>query len=37
MKPGFLWGVVAGVAGYWAVQHFTGKGTSGKGAGKRGY
>ena len=37
MKPGFLWGVVAVVAGYWAFQHFTGKGTSGKGAGKRPY
>lgn len=36
-KPGFLWGVAAGVAGYWAFQHFTGKGNTGKAAGKRGY
>lgn len=30
VKSGFLWGVLAGVAGYWAFQHFTGQGTSGK-------
>jgi hypothetical protein len=24
-------GILIGAAGYWAVQHFTGKGTSGKG------
>lgn len=36
MKPGFLLGVVIGVAGYWAVQHFTGKGNTGKGK-SRGY
>lgn len=27
-----LTGVVVGVLGYWAFQHFTGAGTSGKGA-----
>lgn len=36
-KPGFLWGVLAGVAGYWAFQHFTGKGNTGKASSKRGY
>lgn len=36
MKPGFLWGAVAGVAGYWAFQHFTGKGNTGKSARKGG-
>jgi hypothetical protein len=28
-----LAGVIVGVAGYWAVQHFLGVGTSGKGKG----
>lgn len=27
----FLRGVIVGVVGYWAVQHFLGVGTSGKG------
>jgi len=30
MKPGFAWGLVAGVAAYWAYQHFTGMGNTGK-------
>ena len=29
MKNGFVWGLLAGVAGYWAYQHFTGMGTTG--------
>jgi len=28
---GFGWGLAIGIAGYWAFQHFTGQGTSGKG------
>ena len=31
MSP-FLRGLIVGVAGYWAVQHFTGFGKTGKGA-----
>lgn len=27
-----LKGVLIGLVGYWAIQHFTGAGTSGKGA-----
>lgn len=30
MNPGFWTGVVVGVAGYWALQHFTGVGKTGK-------
>lgn len=37
MKPGFLLGVVIGAAGYWAVQHFTGKGNTGRASKSRGY
>lgn len=32
MNRSFVWGVVAGLGGYWAIQHFTGYGTSGLGA-----
>lgn len=32
MSP-FLKGLLVGVAGYWAVQHFTGFGNTGKGKG----
>ena len=28
----FVKGLLVGVIGYWALQHFTGLGTSGKGA-----
>lgn len=35
MDSKLLWGVVIGVAGYWAFQHFTGKGNTGKASGKR--
>lgn len=31
MNRSWMWGFVIGVAGYWAVQHFTGMGTSGLG------
>ena len=31
MSP-FVKGLLVGVAGYWALQHFTGIGTSGAGA-----
>lgn len=38
MKLGFGWGLVAGIAAYWAYQHFTGGGQTGKAkAGKRSY
>jgi hypothetical protein len=30
MLKGFWGGALLGVAGYWAFQHFTGAGTSGK-------
>lgn len=34
----FLVGAVVGLAGYWAFQHFTGKGNTGKATkAKRGY
>lgn len=41
MKLGFGWGLALGVAGYWAFQHLTGMGNTGKastqsGRGKRG-
>lgn len=28
----FVKGLLVGIIGYWALQHFTGLGTSGKGA-----
>lgn len=30
-ERGFWKGVLLGVGAYWALQHFTGKGTTGKG------
>lgn len=35
MDSKLLIGVVIGFAGYWAFQHFSGKGNTGKSAGKR--
>ena len=35
MDSKLLVGVLIGVAGYWAFQHFSGKGNTGKSAGKR--
>jgi len=32
---GFGWGLAIGVAGYWAFQHFTGQGNTGKAAKKK--
>lgn len=30
MNRSWLWGFAFGVAGYWAFQHFTGMGNTGK-------
>lgn len=30
MRGGFWTGVIAGLVGYWAFQHFTGMGNTGK-------
>ncbi len=31
MNRSWVWGVVVGVVGYWAVQHFVGVGVTGRG------